>query len=278
MKDVEERFDERVRAWGLTVQRRGETESSLVACGWRGEQPVFLKVIRRPGDEWRSGEVLRAFAGHGVARVHEHVEGAVLMEWLQPGTPLVRMALHGRDDQATDVIADVIRRMSAAPASTDGFPTVRDWGEGFRRYRESGDAQVPGDLVRLGEEMYLELCDTQRDARLLHGDLQHYNVLYDAERGWTAIDPKGVVGEVEYEVGAMLRNPVERPELFTSMRTVERRLARFGAALGLDAERALAWAFAQAVLSAVWGVEDGFAVDAANPPLHLAGAIRPLLS
>ena len=42
---------------------------------------------------------------------------------------------------------------------------------------------------------------------LLHGDLQHYNVLLDKDRGWVAIDPKGVVGELEYEVGALLRNP-----------------------------------------------------------------------
>lgn len=47
-------------------------------------------------------------------------------------------------------------------------------------------------------------------------DLQHYNVLFDDARGWLAIDPKGVVGEVEYEIGAILRNPIERPDLFAA--------------------------------------------------------------
>ena len=59
---------------------------------------------------------------------------------------------------------------------------------------------------------------------LLHGDLQHYNVLFDNERGWVAIDPKGVVGEWEYEVGPLLRNPVEQPELFANPAIINRRL------------------------------------------------------
>ena len=32
------------------------------------------------------------------------------------------------------------------------------------------------------------------------------NVRFDSGRGWLAIDPKGVFGELEYEVGAVVRN------------------------------------------------------------------------
>ena len=92
-----------------------------------------------------------------------------------------------------------------------------------------------------------------------------------------AIDPKGVVGEVEYEIGAILRNPIERPELFTSRATIERRIEHFTEKLNLDYERVLAWGFAQAVLSAIWDIEDGFPVDAMNPALRLANAIQPML-
>ena len=113
--------------------------------------------------------------------------------------------------------------------------------------------------------------------RLLHVDLQHYNVLFDSSRGWVAIDPKGVVGELEYEIGAALRNPIERPELFLSRPTIERRLKQFTSKLNLDFERMLAWSFAQAVLSAIWEIEDGFAVDATNPSLRLAKAIQSML-
>ena len=102
-------------------------------------------------------------------------------------------------------------------------------------------------------------------------------MLFDSGRGWTTIDPKGVVGELEYEVGAALRNPYERPELFASAETVGQRLAVFEAGLKLNAGRALAWAFAQAVLSAIWSAEDGDAMDPTHPSIMLADAIRPML-
>jgi streptomycin 6-kinase len=272
-----ERVDERCRAWGVIIDGSMETESSFIGFGRRGDQPVVLKVVRAPGDEWHSGRVLEAFGGQGMVQVYDYTDGAVLLERLDPGTPLADMALEGRDDEATEILADVMERLSSPQQSSCTFATVGDWGKGFERYRASGDPQVPADLVEQGEQLYLELCASQHDPRLLHGDLQHYNVLFDSRRGWVAIDPKGVIGEIEYEIGASLRNPYESPKLFTARRTIERRIACYEARLKLDPVRALAWGFAGAVLSAIWFVEDGFTVGADDPSLQLATAIRPML-
>lgn len=278
---LRERFDERVRDWGVAVQDMLETHSSLIAFGTRGNQPVALKVLRQPGDEWRCGEVLAAFDGGGMVQVYEYVEGAVLLERLNPGTSLDCVALDGRDDEATEILAGVIHRMSQPYKPLDEltatFVTAEDWGRGFQRYLTSGDLQIPTSLVEEGRRLYFDLCASQQEVRLLHGDLQHYNVLFDYDRGWVAIDPKGVIGEIEYEIGASLRNPNEKPELFASPETIERRLRCFETRLKLNYDRALAWGFAQAVLSAIWSVEDGFAVDAGNASLRLANAIRPML-
>ena len=46
------------------------------------------------------------------------------------------------------------------------------------------------------QRVHRRLCESQRDVRLLHGDLHHDNVLLDAGRGCLAIDPTGVTGEV----------------------------------------------------------------------------------
>jgi streptomycin 6-kinase len=89
------------------------------------------------------------------------------------------------------------------------------------------------------------------------------------ERGWLAVDPKGVVGEVEYEMGALLRNPVELPDILTSPAIIERRIDAASRRLGLDAARVLRWAFAQAVLSAIWMVEDGGVIDV-DAPIRVA--------
>ena len=74
------------------------------------------------------------------------------------------------------------------------------------------------------------------------------------EGGWKAIDPKGVVAEPAYETGALLRNPLGAP---LDRRRLARRIALLAEALELDRGRIHAWARVQAVLSAVWNVQDG---------------------
>jgi streptomycin 6-kinase len=275
-----DRIQQHAREWRVVYQASFETESSVIAFGTRDKKAVVLKVVKQPGDEWLSGEILNAFDGQGVARVYEQVPGAVLLERLRPGNSLVDLTLNDRDEEATGILADVIQQMSACASSISPLElpqtcvTVQDWARGFERYIATGDKQIRPDLVEAGQRVYLSLCAAQRRPILLHGDLQHYNVLFDSDRGWLAIDPKGVVGEIEYEVGAFMRNPFERPELFLSPAIIERRLKQLTRKLNLDFERALAWAFAQAVLSAIWSIEDGFAVDPTNPALRLAEVIR----
>ncbi len=276
-------MQQHAREWGVVVEDTFETDSSVIAFGARDNQAVVLKVIKQTGDEWRSGEILKAFDGNGVVRVYEQTPGAVLMERLRPGHSLVEMSISGNDEEATDILADVIQQMRSIESSTSGseslkaYKTVQDWGKAFDRYVATDDDQIPRELVEAGHHVFSQLCASQRRPRLLHGDLQHYNVLFDSSRGWVAIDPKGVVDELEYEIGAIMRNPVARPELFLSRATIERRLKAFSDKLNLDFKRMLGWSFAQAVLSAIWEIEDGFAVNAMNPSLRLANAIQPML-
>jgi streptomycin 6-kinase len=187
--------------------------------------------------------------------------GAALFEKLDPGEPLAALTLGGRDDEATDILAMLLGRMAPGDPP-EGCPTVEQWAGAFVRHAGSGDERVPSALVEPAQRIYADLCMTQRNPALLHGDLHHYNVLSDRGRGWCAIDAKGVVGELEYELGAALRNPIDRPDLFASLDVVERRLDQFGLALGIDTSRARGWCFAQAVLSAIWSVEDGHTAEA----------------
>ena len=263
--------------WRVELDESFETPSSIIAYGRRSGQRVVLKVVKRPNDEWHAGDALAAFDGRGVVRVLEHTAGAMLLERLDPGTPLVELVRSGGDDAATAIVADLIAAMTpgAAPPSS---PTASDWARGFAHYRATPDTQVPRPLVERAEQIYLELCASERSPRLLHGDLQHYNVVLDRSRGWTAIDPKGVVGEIEYEIGGAMRNPIELPDLVTDHRTIQRRLARFCSALELDVSRAMRWSFSQAVLSAIWGVEDGDSVGPDNVALRLATVLEPMLA
>jgi streptomycin 6-kinase len=272
-----ERTTELARLWRVTIEESLETPSSLITYGRRNDRRVVLKVVKRPCDEWRSGDVLRAFDGRGVVRVDEQIDGAVLLERLDPGTSLAELACADRDEEATEILADVIASMSPGDPPP-ACPTVEDWGDSFTRYLATGDTQVPSSLVRRGDHIYQTLCESQRKTRLLHGDLQHYNVLRDQERGWVVIDPKGVVGELEYEIGASLRNPSERPEIFTDPGIIERRIREMSSRLALDVARVTRWAFAQAVLSLIWGVEDGYDIVPDNPMFALTAALNPMIA
>ena len=262
--------------WNVRIDEVRETTTSGLGFGVRDGRRVVLKLIKNADDELHSGAVLRAFDGDGTVRVYESEVGAVLLERLDPGEELVNLVMRGADDEATTILAQVIAKLAnhTAPAER---PTVANWGRGFERYLRSGDAQIPYGLVKQGQAVYEHLACSQRTTMLLHGDLHHYNVLFDHERGWTAIDPKGVVGELEYEVGALLRNPFELPELFTNRATVERRLKILTTLLPLDHTRTLKWSFAQAVLSAIWSVEDDHILEPNNSALQLARTLRTML-
>jgi streptomycin 6-kinase len=268
-----EQLTSKAAEWNVAIVEIRETEGSLLGFGLSNGSPVVLK-ISSVSDEMNSGTVLEAFQGEGTVRVHKSDHGAVLLERLDPATELVELVRSGRDDEATRILADTIGLM-ANHEPPPGCPTVFDWSRGFDRYiSEHSGGPISLQLVQEAGNVYRNLAASQRQTMLLHGDLHHYNVLFDSKRGWIAIDPKGVVGELEFELGAIIRNPVELPDFYISRAIVERRLKQLTDALRLDYDRALRWSFAQAVLSAIWGLEDGLTVTSDHPSLRLAEVIR----
>ena len=272
-----DRLEEHARQWGVTVESVQRTESSLVALGRRRDQSVVLKVARRHNEEWRSGEFLSAFEGHGCVRALESAPGAVLLERLTPGHNLVSLSASGRDDDATEIIADILARMASVRPSVRGFTAVQEFIPEFRQFGHHCEGLMPPSMITKAELSFAELCASQSDIRLLHGDLHHANVLFDARQGWVAIDPFGLLAEIEYEVGASLRNPADAPELLMSRHTLENRLRIYEKRLGFDADRALRWAFSQAVLAALWPTEPGVGVDMRVPFITAADTMLTLI-
>ena len=245
-------------------------------------EPVVVKVTAPRSDERRGWAALRHWDGRASVRLLDHADGVALIERALPGRPLSELVLAGRDDEATAqlcAVAAALHRLPppAAAPGVPSFPSVADWGRGLERYRRSGAAVLPRALVDRAAHVFAELAASQAEPRLLHGDLHHFNILLDDARGWLAVDSKGLLGEPAYEFGAALRNPAGAgydPALYATPTVVERRSHIIAEQLGLDRRRLLAWAFAQAVLSAVWSWEDG------EPPrdaLIVARAILPML-
>jgi streptomycin 6-kinase len=258
---VEERLAAHARGWGVSIDETRSTETSLIGFGTRSGQPVVLKAIRRENsEEWRCGEILRAFQGQGMIQVLASANGAVLLPRLMPGHNLGSLCLEGKDDEASEILAAIIRRISTVSSEITWTGSVERLTSDFARFRDGAIGYIPVPFVDRAEAFFAELCATQRQPRLLHGDLHHHNVLFDGALGWVAIDPWGTIGEIEFEVGASLRNPVDAPHLLTPA-VIERRLRIFEEHLRFDVDRALKWAFATTVLGILWPVEPDIGLD-----------------
>lgn len=240
--------------------------------------PAVLKLFRPPYEEARSSAALLHFGDVG-PRVFQLSDRALLMERIRPGTPLAELSLTGRDDEATAIICDIAARLRTLPTPAETWTSVEDWGQGFARHRRGpGHALLPPGLIDEGERVYFDLCATQSERVLLHGDLHHHNILLDNSHGWLAIDPKGIIGEPAFEVVTALKNPVDRPDVFTDAKLLARRIDLMSARLGYDGERLLRWFFAQLVLSLIWFAEDGFGAAEIGPRLQLVNISRHMLA
>ncbi len=91
---------------------------------------------------------------------------------------------------------------------------------------------------------------------VLHGDLHHDNILSATRRPWLGIDPKGVIGQPDYEPGAFIRNISLNADAAIELADLVRAIDIFSEQLHIEKQRIIRWAFAQAVLSAWWHVED----------------------
>jgi len=233
-----------------------DTLHGCVAFVTQGSQRCALKITRADSDETNAVAALTHYDGRGAVRLLDHAGRAVLMERIEPGHRLTARVIAGEDDGATAILSDVMTKLHRDEPPAGQFPPVEDWGESFDDHQQTGGA-LPPSLVDRAAALYRELCSTQGARVLLHGDLHHDNVLYDAQRGWVAIDPKGVIGERAYETGALLRNPGTNAALFATPTIIDRRVRILCERLALDRARVLGWCFAQAVLSAIWASEDG---------------------
>jgi streptomycin 6-kinase len=252
---------EYAQQWSLTVLSPFEPLSyNYVAPAVRADgTDVVVKVGYLNPALCTEIEALRCYDGHGMVQLLEvnQEHGVLLLERLKPGTPLSKE----RDDRrATSIAVDVMQQLWRPAPDTQAFPSVAQWAQGLHRLRdrfEGGTGPFPAPLVDAAERLFPELLTSMGEPVLLHGDLHQGNILAAERQPWLALDPKGVLGEPTYEVGALLRNP--RPGLLAEpqpRQVLAQRVDQFADELGCDRARIVGWGLAQAVLSAWWGFED----------------------
>jgi streptomycin 6-kinase len=248
------------RRWSLRILPPYALSYNYVAPAVRDDGvPVVLKLGVPNPELTTEIAAMRLYDGLGAAQVldADAEEGIILLERLLPGTPLAEVA---DDAQATAIAAAVMRRLWRPAPPAHAFPDVRRWARSLYRLREAGGRgsnPLPPHWVDRALRLYDELIPSSAAPVVLHADLHHWNILAAEREPWLALDPKGVIGEPAYEVGAWLRNP--SPDIAywpNAARVQARRVDQFADLLGLDRQRIIGWGIAQAVLSACWDIED----------------------
>lgn len=250
--------------WGLDVRgSAGPLSFHWVAAATLsdGSGAVLKLGPLEPGPVGTEATALAAYAGQGAVRLlgHDPERGALLLERAMPGTPASALVPHD-DEAATAAIVQVIGRLHRPPAAECPLPDLATLGRAFTDHLRAGRGDaIPRHWVQRAAGLFDELCASSPPRVVLHGDLHHDNVLQATREPWLAIDPKGLVGDPGYEVGALLYNPWPDRRDSELLALVPARTEQLAAGLAMPLDRVVAWGFVQAVLSEVWRCGSGMA-------------------
>lgn len=283
----------------------------IVAAALKDGTEAVLK-LGVPGKAIRSElEALQAFQGRGAARLlnAEADRGILLLERIVPGHTLEEACsgfgpaaggasgagnLPGAagkpdaplsEEEAAAVAARVIRALheGGAPAgpallADSRFEALRHWPEELAALRLQGAMPAAEGLLDEAETLLAWLTATSGPPLLLHGSLTRRHLLAAGEEGWTAIHPKGIIGEAEYEAVPFLLSglPADR-----EAEVLHLRAGCLAEQLGWDLRRLLAWCVCHCVLAACRSHAEGQVHDSAasaiRQPLRLADGLLRLL-
>lgn len=252
-----------------------DTRTSLVWQVRRADGSLaVVKALKPAGMDERHGiHLLRWRRGHGLIRLHGVAGNCQLLEYAG-ALPLSAVIEREGDDAATRIAADVLRRITA-PSSRPAPAGLTPLAEHFAGLFQQAAAAPPHSPYHRAAELAARLLRDLRDVRPLHGDLHHDNILH-GERGWLAIDPRGLLGDPAYDAANLLYNPLERDDLCLDPQRLRARTAAYAAALRREPAEILAWAYAYGCLSAAWHAEDGNTADEARE-LGVAAVVGTLL-
>lgn len=256
-------FDIHLARWDLVPD--GEvvmTPSSLLLPVRHDGVPAMLKIAHEE-EERRGGALMAWWAGDGAARVLARHGDALLLERVVGPRSLVRMVADGRDDAASRILCKTATRLHRTrPGPAPGLVPLAVWFEAL-----APAARAHGGRLAAADAAARTLLADSREIVVLHGDIHHGNVLDGGERGWLAIDPKGLLGERTFDFVNILRNPDAATALDPGR--LGRQVAVLADAAALERRRLLRWTLAFAGLSAAWRLAEG-------GPLELDFAIADL--
>jgi streptomycin 6-kinase len=155
-------------------------------------------------------------------------------------------------DAAIIVLEAILR---PRPAERGDVHFLDVWFDRFQERHKQTDFPRAAALKALA--IYGELSAQPGRTYYIHGDFHPGNIVTSARRRFLAIDPKGLIGHIGYDIAVFLNN------LHWWQKNTEgvgellaEAIVRFGGSFSIDEKDLREWAYATMVIGAWWNLED----------------------
>lgn len=199
---------------------------------------------------------LRVLDGRGAVKLiaEDRERKAIFIERAIPGRALHEEFSSSPIDcigPAIDVLKQIL---GPPPIEMTDVVTLDNWFENFRRYNET---EFPRQMAEKAFEIYERLSCEPEKTFYMHGDYHPGNVVTAQRERFLAIDPKGIVGHVGYDIAVFLINLERWQRNKPGVNDLlDRAIARFALAFGLTELEIREWVFAHMVIGAWWNYKD----------------------
>lgn len=202
---------------------------------------------------FNEAETLKLYDGKGAAKCFNLDENrrALLLERLKPGKTLAEI-FRGDEDRCVEIAIEALRKITRKPPQKHKFIYLEEWFMGFKKAEKT---EFPADKLKKAREFYEEL--SAAETFLIHGDYHHENILSATREPFLVIDPKGVIGQIGYEISVFLNNHLWILWGDKNLRDkLNKAVSMFSKAFEIETAVLKKWAYAQGVLSAWWTFEE----------------------
>ncbi|MDD2435541.1 MAG: aminoglycoside phosphotransferase family protein [Bacilli bacterium] len=203
----------------------------------------------------KEAETLKLYKGVSACKLHEVDQSnqVLVLERIVPGYDL-----HTVKDlkQRIEIFSDLLMRLTTDTENTINISNhkntldraARKANEDLEKYKELSY------FINLACELYASISNLNNPQILLHGDLNHRNILKGNEN-WVAIDPLGLIGDRCFEIPRFVRNELLMQELSDKIKHLDLVLNSLSISLSED-KAILARAFLiEQICTACWQVE-----------------------
>lgn len=171
---------------------------------------LCILKIGKPSNETKTEyHILKEYNGRRFCKIYEAdiYNGILLIERIMPG---MQLRAESNLDKRLDLFSSLLHGLHAKPIDKSVYPTYMGWVSRITEYmRGRKDYEKLYGQMAKAEQICRTLCKKYTGEMLLHGDLHHDNILLAGDNHYCIIDPKGVVGDIVFDIPRFILNEFE---------------------------------------------------------------------